>query len=63
LRKAIEHLLAEPEKAARMGRAGRRRVEEEMNLDHYAVRLTDFLYDTLTEVGVEPLSGKHKERL
>gem|GEM_PF-5880283 len=46
-----------------MGRAGRRRVEEEMNLDHYAVRLTDFLYDTLTEVGVEPLSGKHKERL
>lgn len=63
LRKAIEHLLAEPEKAARMGRAGRRRVEEEMNLDHYAVRLTDFLYDTLTEVGVELLSGKHKERL
>ncbi len=51
LRAAIERLLADPEQAARMGRAGRRLVEREMNLDHYATRLTDILLQTLAETG------------
>jgi glycosyltransferase involved in cell wall biosynthesis len=35
LRSAIEHLLAHPDEAARMGRAGRQRVEELMTLEVY----------------------------
>lgn len=39
LRAAIERLLANPGLADEMGRAGRRRVEQQMSLDRYAVRL------------------------
>lgn len=63
LRTAIEHLLADPETAVRMGKAGRRLVEESMNLDHYAVRLSNILYETLTETSAEPQPIKDKEQL
>jgi glycosyltransferase involved in cell wall biosynthesis len=39
LRRAITHLLEQPAEAERMGRAGRRLVEEEMNLDRFVERL------------------------
>lgn len=39
LRAAIEHLLAHPDEAERMGRAGRRLVEERYNLDSYVTHL------------------------
>lgn len=39
LRTAIQYLLDHPAEAARMGAAGRRRVEQELSLDHY-VELT-----------------------
>jgi glycosyltransferase involved in cell wall biosynthesis len=42
LRAAIEHLLAHPEEAERMGRAGRARVEQYLNLDRYAERLARY---------------------
>lgn len=63
LRAAIERLLAEPETVARMGRAGRRLVEERMNLDHYAARLTDLLYETLAEAGIETPTTKQRAGL
>ncbi len=43
LRDAIEQLLAEPERAASLGRAGRRRVEREMSLRCYTQRLSYFI--------------------
>jgi len=52
LRAAIERLLAEPETATRMGKAGRRLVSAHMNLDHYAARLTGILRETLAESSV-----------
>lgn len=39
LRQAIRRLLDDPREAERMGRAGRRLVEERMNLDHYVARI------------------------
>jgi glycosyltransferase involved in cell wall biosynthesis len=39
LRSAIEWLLDHPEQAERMGRSGRRRVEQEMSLERYVHRL------------------------
>jgi glycosyltransferase involved in cell wall biosynthesis len=39
LRRAIEHLIAHPEEAERMGRAGRRLIEERHTLTAYAERL------------------------
>lgn len=48
LRAAIERLLAAPEEAARMGKAGRARVEREMNLDQYVARLQREVQDALT---------------
>jgi glycosyltransferase involved in cell wall biosynthesis len=39
LRRAITHLLEDPDAAARMGRAGRRLIEAEMSLDHFVQRL------------------------
>lgn len=43
LRAAIKHLLSHPEEAARMGRAGRVRVEHEMSLDRYVERLNQYV--------------------
>jgi glycosyltransferase involved in cell wall biosynthesis len=43
LRKAILNLLENPEEAERMGRQGRRLVEEEMSLRHYADRLARYV--------------------
>ena len=43
LRIAIEYLLAHPEEAARMGRAGRRRIEQMMSLDCYTERLSSYV--------------------
>ncbi len=45
LRAAIERLLKQPEVAARMGKAGRQRIEEQMSLDHYAAGLTRVLHE------------------
>ena len=47
LRDAIAYLLANPEVAARMGKAGRRRVEREMSLDCYTERLNGFVQRAL----------------
>ena len=43
LREAIEHLLAHPEEAQRLGRNARQRVEEELNLDTYVESLARIL--------------------
>jgi glycosyltransferase involved in cell wall biosynthesis len=43
LREAITFLLERPELAREMGAAGRRRVIEEMDLDHYVRRLKDYV--------------------
>lgn len=40
LRAAIMHLIRHPDQAIRMGQAGRRRIEQEMSLDHYTARLS-----------------------
>ncbi len=40
LRAAIMQLVTHPDQAARMGQAGRRRIEQEMSLDHYTARLS-----------------------
>jgi glycosyltransferase involved in cell wall biosynthesis len=45
LRSAIQRLLAHPEDAERMGRAGRRLVEREMSLDGYVRRLRRYVMD------------------
>ncbi len=47
LRAAIEYLLDHPDEAERMGRAGRRRVEQGMSLDHYVERLRCLVDPTL----------------
>jgi len=43
LRKAIQYLLDHPEEAERMGRGGRKRIEEYMSLDHYVERLERYV--------------------
>jgi glycosyltransferase involved in cell wall biosynthesis len=43
LRRAIQYLLAHPEEAARMGAAGRRVIEECMNLDRFVERIVDLV--------------------
>ena len=43
LRNAIDYLLEHPAEAERMGRAGRRRVEQLMSLDCYVERLRDIV--------------------
>ena len=47
LRDAIAYLLANPEVATQMGKAGRRRVEREMSLDCYTERLNGFVQRAL----------------
>ena len=47
LRSAIEYLLAHPEEAERMGRAGCRRVEESMSLESYVQSLSRWVADTI----------------
>jgi glycosyltransferase involved in cell wall biosynthesis len=49
LRVAIVELLADRERAARMGTAGRRLVEREINLDRYVERLRALVSQTLAE--------------
>lgn len=49
LRAAIEGLLGNPDQAARMGKAGRTRVEQGMNLDQYAARLAQIVQQTIGE--------------
>lgn len=51
LRAAIERLLADPGAAERMGRAGRRRVEELMSLDRYAERIGGYVRALLPAQG------------
>ena len=43
LRQAIEYLLANPDVAERMGKAGRKRIEELMSLDRYVARLSEYV--------------------
>jgi len=45
LRSAIEHLLANPHEAERMGQAGRRLAQQTMSLDCYVERLSRFVVD------------------
>jgi glycosyltransferase involved in cell wall biosynthesis len=49
LRAAIQRLIASPEEAARMGRAGRRRVEELMSLERYAERIGGYVQASTRE--------------
>jgi Glycosyltransferase len=49
LREAIVRLLNDPQAQERMGRNGRHLIEREMNIDAYASRLRDFVYDLLDE--------------
>jgi glycosyltransferase involved in cell wall biosynthesis len=51
LRAAIEHLLAHPDVAERMGRAGRALVERDMSLDRYAERLKQHVETALATPG------------
>lgn len=43
LRTAIEHLVAHPEEAARMGANGRRMVTEQMSIERFAERMSAFI--------------------
>ena len=43
LRSAIEYLIDHPEEAERMGRGGRKRIEQYMSLDHYVERLDRYV--------------------
>lgn len=52
LRVAIQHLLAHPEEAERMGRAGRRLVERAMSLDGYVRLLSRYVEDTRGEASL-----------
>lgn len=56
LQAAIEYLLANPEEATRMGQAGRRRVEQLMNLDCYTERLSRLVL--MASVPVRQRSGE-----
>lgn len=47
LREQIEFLLDNPTLATQMGQAGRRRIETEMDLTHYALRIQRYVQDTL----------------
>ncbi|NTU78079.1 MAG: glycosyltransferase family 4 protein [Chloroflexales bacterium] len=49
LRAAIERLLADPDEAARLGRGGRRTVEQGMSLGHYIERLSAFVHEAIAE--------------
>jgi len=51
LREAIRTLLAKPEEAAQMGKAGRAQVEAELNLDSYALRLQQKVQQLREAVG------------
>jgi glycosyltransferase involved in cell wall biosynthesis len=55
LRAAIEHLIAHPEEAERMGRAGRMLVERNHTLDGYIAQIAGIIRGTST-AGV-PVSG------
>ena len=52
LRTEIVRMLAEPERAARLGAAGRQRVEREMGLDLYVERIGRIVRDTIAEADV-----------
>jgi glycosyltransferase involved in cell wall biosynthesis len=43
MREAIQHLLAHPEEACRLGQNARQRIEEELNLDVYVERIAQLL--------------------
>lgn len=49
MRAAIQHLLAHPEEAQRLGHNARQRIEEELNLDIYVERIASLLQDCLTK--------------
>jgi glycosyltransferase involved in cell wall biosynthesis len=49
LRAALEHLLNHPEVAERMGKAGRRIVQQHMSLERYTERLSGFVREALDE--------------
>jgi glycosyltransferase involved in cell wall biosynthesis len=50
LRAAIESLLSHPEEAKRMGKNGRKRIEEEMSLDQYIERLNRYVEEARNSI-------------
>lgn len=63
LQKAIEYLLANPEIAEEMGKAGRQLVDTEMSLDCYTERLNRFVQRELEIVGRENMQHTPSARL
>lgn len=49
LRSAIEQLLAHPDQTERLGKAGRRMIEQHMSLDRYVERLSGIVRATIAE--------------
>lgn len=49
LRERITFLLANPTLAQQMGQAGRRRIETEMDISHYVLRLQQYVHATLNQ--------------
>jgi glycosyltransferase involved in cell wall biosynthesis len=56
LRAAILKMLAEPDAAARLGAHGRQRIERDMSLQHYVVRLDDIVREAVA-VGQDTRNG------
>jgi glycosyltransferase involved in cell wall biosynthesis len=57
LRAAIEALLTDPARAARMGAAGRRAVEQELSLDRYVERLGELVREVVAERAGAPVQN------
>ncbi|NTW00262.1 MAG: glycosyltransferase family 4 protein [Oscillochloris sp.] len=47
LRKALEQLLSHPEEAERLGKAGRRVVQQQMSLERYVERLSQLVHEAI----------------
>ena len=52
MREAVQQLLTHPEEAEQMGRNGRLRIEKEMSLDQYVIRLNNYVQSYSTPVNV-----------
>lgn len=57
LRSAIEQLLANPQQAEHMGKAGRARIEQHMSLDLYVARLGQIIRDLIAQGNAQAATG------